>query len=337
MKSYYFIIFLLWTFLVISSKASTINQINDKYKIEGGGYKVWLSEVNGYNKTDPVNGYAGILGEPITSLRINGGKKYRVHLLGGKWLPPVTGNDQTEDVNGYAGMVNGQPIDAVVIGGGVEYTVHLLKGGWLAPVSGYNLTDSKHGYAGSLGEPIDAIMIKNRTYAVSYTDIAKDEDLCTIQGGSCINPNSCDGIVLTGLCPGNESIKCCLSGVRVNTNDNSVNTPTNNLQNNSNNHGKLIAFIILISVLAVIIVIAIFFYFRNVLFNYVDSNASFIVYTPNPNNNNNNNHLDNESLPTYHEVMNEETVGESSHIVLGSSSDHEKKHHHSQIIKKDFK
>jgi len=317
MKSYYLSIFFILTTFVITLKASTINQINDKYKIDGGGYKVWLDEVNGYNKTDPVNGYAGIIGEPITSLRVTGGKKYRVHVLGGKWLPPVTGNDQSEVENGYAGMLNGQSIDAVVIGGGVKYTVHLLGGDWLPPVSGYNLTDPKNGYAGIFGEPIDAIMVKNRTYAVSYTDMTIDTELCSIQGGTCMNPSSCGGILLTGLCPGGESNKCCIPNIeRIDLN--------NNLNSHSNNNSQNTAYVIIIIILSILIIIAVFFYFRNVIFKYKNSDSSLII--------NSSNIIIEDPLPTYHENINEDIVDESSNmIVLGPFDD--KKFGHSQIKK----
>jgi len=156
---------------VISAEANTKDQIDDKMIISDGGYKVWLKEVNRYDKNDPINGYAGIFGEPVTNIRISDGYVYRAHLLGqNMWLPKVSGNDKNDFSNGYSGTVNGNPIDAIVIGGGVEYAVHILGEDWLPPVTGYNLNDSKNGYAGIFGKPIDAIMVQNRIYAVSYTD-----------------------------------------------------------------------------------------------------------------------------------------------------------------------
>ena len=68
MKSIYLIIFFILIILVLTSKANIEGQINNKMSIRGGGYKTWLDEVNGYDKNDPVNRYAGIIGKSITSI-----------------------------------------------------------------------------------------------------------------------------------------------------------------------------------------------------------------------------------------------------------------------------
>ena len=132
------------------------------------GSKKWLPEVSGYNKNDDDNGYAGIMGKAITSLRVSGGKQYRVHVKGGNWLPAVTGNNKNDDNNGYAGTSKGSAIDAVAISGNINYAVHIKGGNWLPAVNGYNINDSNNGYAGIIGKTIDAIMIKGRKYATSY-------------------------------------------------------------------------------------------------------------------------------------------------------------------------
>ena len=132
--------------------------------------KTWLPQVSGYNKNDANNGYAGIFGKAITGLRVSGGNAYRVHIKGGKWLPSVSGNDANDGNNGYAGTLNGDDIDAVAISGGVQYAVHIKGGNWLPEVTGYNINDGNNGYAGIIGRPIDAIMIRGRTYATSYND-----------------------------------------------------------------------------------------------------------------------------------------------------------------------
>ena len=130
--------------------------------------KIWLPQVNGYNKNDANNGYAGILGKAITGLRVSGGKAYRVHIKGGKWLPSVSGNNANDGNNGYAGTIKGDDIDAVAISGGIKYAVHIKGGSWLPAVTGYNINDGNNGYAGIIGKTIDAIMINGRTYATSY-------------------------------------------------------------------------------------------------------------------------------------------------------------------------
>jgi hypothetical protein len=138
--------------------------------------KKWLSQVNGYNKNDAKNGYAGIFGKAITGLRVSGGNAYRVHIKGGKWLSAVTGNNANDGNNGYAGTINGDAIDAVAISSGNEYGVHIKGGNWLPAVKGYNINDGNNGYAGIIGKPIDAIMIKGRTYATSYNDNSPTPD-----------------------------------------------------------------------------------------------------------------------------------------------------------------
>ena len=56
----------------------------------------WLPEVDGYDASDSTNFYSGEFGETITALRVSGGKKYTVHVIGGGWLPYATGNDQND-------------------------------------------------------------------------------------------------------------------------------------------------------------------------------------------------------------------------------------------------
>ena len=126
----------------------------------------WLPQVTGYSTSDANNGYAGILGKPITALRVSGGKKYKVHLLNGGWLPYVTGNDQSDFENGYAG--NGKIIDGVCIVG-TKYRVHVKGGSWLPAVSKCDPSDLTNGMAGNIGSAIDAVMVKSRTYAVAYS------------------------------------------------------------------------------------------------------------------------------------------------------------------------
>jgi len=240
MKSFTLFKLFLLAIFVISVKANTKDQVNAKLPIAGGGFKVWLNEVKGYDKNDAAKGYAGILGEVVTSIRISGGTAYRVHLLNEKkWLGKIKANNQT-DPNGYAGAQNGKAIDAFVVGGGVEYAAHIKGGGWLDPVTGYNLTDPKNGYAGIFGKPIDAIMIKGRTYAVSYNDVSKATNKCAVEGGTCMNPKDCKGTVLTGLCPGGADNKCCVPEEPVN--DNATEGSTDPTIEDPSNASKLNAF-----------------------------------------------------------------------------------------------
>jgi len=152
MKSFILITFFILAICAIGSEAA----------------KTWLPAVTGYNKNDGNNGYAGIFNKPITGLRVSGNNYYRVHIKGKSWLPAVYGNNQNDHNNGYAGTSNGDIIDGVAIAGGVQYAVHIQGGQWLPAVNGYNINDGNNGYAGILGKPIDAIMIKGRSYATSY-------------------------------------------------------------------------------------------------------------------------------------------------------------------------
>ncbi len=240
MKSLSLVIYFVLAIFVITSETSTIDQIDEKKKIDNTSNKVWLKEVDGYDKNDRVNGYAGIIGKPITSIRVSGGSPYRVHILGKDWLSEVTENNQT-DPNGYAGFINGQSIDAFAIDGGVEYAAHILNGDWLPPVNEYDIKDFENGYAGNIGQAIDAIMIQGRTYAVSYTETNIDDSdgECTLQNGTCMNPSNCNGLVLNGLCPGGEDNKCCVPTIAENQNvANNTNTQAQDANNNLNNQNS---------------------------------------------------------------------------------------------------
>jgi len=71
MKSFYSILFFILSSFVITSKASTEAQYEAVMPIDGGSYKIWVKEVTGFDKNDPVNGYSGIIGTPITGLSVN--------------------------------------------------------------------------------------------------------------------------------------------------------------------------------------------------------------------------------------------------------------------------
>jgi len=315
MKSFCLILFFILIIFVITTKANTKNQIVKKYAIESGGYKAWLKEVSGYDKLDHANGYAGVYGEPITSLRMDGGQKYRVHLLNRrKWLGKVNGNDDYEYINGYAGTVNGEPIDAVVIGGNVEYAAHVLGGGWLPPVSGYNLSDSINGYAGNIGHAIDAIMIKGRTYATSFfyidsttttstanTTISKDVE-CISQKGTCMNPVDCvDGIVLNKLCSGDDNNKCCIPNIYLNN------------SNTSNAFDALSITVIII--FSLIILVIILYYCCKYYKKWIKENVSFTIE----------NHPslvkdDKNSQSNYYDIVDAQVVEDEQNLIINPST-----------------
>lgn len=145
--------------------------------IKSEAKKGWLPDVSDYNRFNAETGYAGIFNIPVTGLKVSGGCNYQVHLLNrGEWLPEVNGNNIDNHDNGYAGTVRGDVIDGVAISCNVEYAVHIQGGNWLPSVNKHDIGDDENGYAGILGKPIDAVMIKGRTYATSYNDGASDDN-----------------------------------------------------------------------------------------------------------------------------------------------------------------
>jgi len=250
MKSFNLIIFYIFVIFVISSEASVIKtekDIDAELSFNNGNnYKVWLREVKGYNENDASEGYAGIFGEPVTSIRISGEQDYTVRLLDNElWFAKVNGSSlNIYDVNGYAGRVNGSPIDGIVIAANVEYRVHIEGGGWLDPVKGdpsdldglhfvnekgkeNNLVNfnPKH-FAGKAGKAIDAVMIKGRTYATSFTSDHK----CTDRKGDCMGDVCC--IQNTDVNNTNNNVE---NGTNNNTNNNVENGTNNNTNNNVEN------------------------------------------------------------------------------------------------------
>jgi len=334
MKSFYLILFFILASFVIISKASTELQISDEMPIQGGGYKIWVDEVTGFNKDDPNNGYAGVLGKPITSLRVSGDKQYRIHRKAvADWLSPVTGNDQFDYTNGYAGSLNGENIDGIIITGNVSYAVHVIGEGWLPAVKGDNINDFDN-YAGIFGKSIDAIMIENRRYATSYYSKDKisnkisnnisvntsNDDSCTAKGGTCMNPSNCSGTVASGLCQGDTN-KCCIPNA-------------SDLNNSGSINPLYIIVIILLVILFILIILSIYFVLSkkwikrsitSTLNNLPSQNNNNDNGNSNNNNNNDNNNNNEDEPPSYFDVVNETSQG--SIIIYSSSS--------SSIIKKN--
>jgi len=129
-------------------------------KLSQNSYQEWTPEASGYSKN---NGYAGIFGKPITSIRVSGNKEYTVRLLGRGWLSPVTGNNIHDLDNGFSG-IEGIEIDGIAIEG-AKYRVHIMGEDWLDEVTEY---DRNNPNCGISGKPIDAVMIKGRTYSTAY-------------------------------------------------------------------------------------------------------------------------------------------------------------------------
>lgn len=147
--------------------------VNEANKIIGGNgeaaqtnvscaYQVftdqWLPNVTGSNENDHDNGYAGILGAPISGFVASAygtDLTYKVHNINGEWLPEVKNRDD------FAGIL-GRPIDGVMIRSEktlIHYKVHTTEDGWLPAVTGYSESDHDNGYAGILGHTVDGIIL----------------------------------------------------------------------------------------------------------------------------------------------------------------------------------
>ena len=123
------------------------------------GYR-WLPFVSGFNENaDKVK--AGVLDKPIVGVRIAGGIKFMVHLLGKNYWE--------DEVIGTAGDLK-TPIDGIAIKG-KEYKAY-TKSHWQPLVAEYNIDESYPypGYAGILTNPISGLMIKDCTYTVAILD-----------------------------------------------------------------------------------------------------------------------------------------------------------------------
>ena len=123
----------------------------------------WLGEITDM-QNDNDNGYAGIIGQPISLIRIKSPIeiRYRVRTQG-RWLPWVNGYNINDFNNGYAG-INGSPIDAIQIDSidksyKIVYRVSTLNGPYLPFVQNYNEVNGD-GYAGVFTKNIDRIQIK---------------------------------------------------------------------------------------------------------------------------------------------------------------------------------
>ena len=121
----------------------------------------WLPEMVGTHDTGgSSDDYAGIIGEPICWLAIDGVKKYRVFSWDGGWLPWVYNYDNKDLEYGCAG--DGSPIIGVQIrDDSAKHAVHILNGDWYPDMIGEKDTGgTSDPFAGDLANPIDAIRIE---------------------------------------------------------------------------------------------------------------------------------------------------------------------------------
>ena len=148
----------------INNQSPVTNKIDVKYQVYADGK--WWGDIVNYNDVNS-NGYAGVIGKPISGLRGNtvgtvesaGHLQYRVHQKGGNWLGWITDRQKDKCGDDFAGNL-GKPIDGVQIKstkGTAVYRVHVKGGNWLSWVS--KVDDTANGYAGIYGKEIDAIQV----------------------------------------------------------------------------------------------------------------------------------------------------------------------------------
>lgn len=120
----------------------------------------WQGDMIGKSDTTGTDDdYAGVMGQPIRYIAIEGVGDYQVHDKGGGWWPCVSKYDLGDEENGMAGA--GNPIDALRIADpSVCYQSHNLGGGWNPVMRGLKDTGgSSDDFAGEMGVAMDAVRI----------------------------------------------------------------------------------------------------------------------------------------------------------------------------------
>lgn len=127
------------------------------------GTDEWQGDVIGRTDTTGAgDDYAGVYGEKVLYIAIDGVGNYQVHPLGhdeDNWLPFVNRYDLNDEEYGMAG--DGRPIDGLrITDPSVSYQVHTIDGRWHEVMHGTSDT-SEYGedYAGVYGLAIDAVRV----------------------------------------------------------------------------------------------------------------------------------------------------------------------------------
>lgn len=130
---------------------------NIRYCVNSG---IWLPEMIGlYDTSGSGDDYAGIMGNALRYIAIEGVGDYRVCTQASGWLPWVNGYNPNDLEYGCAG--DGSPIIALEIpNSSVKYWLHNLGGGWNDAMIGNRDTGgSSDTYAGAM-VPADAVSIE---------------------------------------------------------------------------------------------------------------------------------------------------------------------------------
>jgi len=131
------------------------------------------------------------------------------------------------------------------------------------------------------------------------------DEICKSKGGTCMNPNSCNGgRVEDGLCPGTNLNKCCILD-----NPNISNTtPIPGIQDNKDfqdiNTNNTLLYVIIIILSALIVIIIIMYIAFTISKKWITRSISTSMKNIPTLNNNNNNRV--EQPPNYFDVVNDE-------------------------------
>lgn len=120
----------------------------------------WQGDMIGKSDTTGTDDdYAGVMGQPIRYIAIEGVGDYQVHDKGGRWWLCVNRYDLGDEENGMAGA--GNVIDALRIADpSVCYQSHNMGGDWNPVMRGLLDTGgSSDDFAGEMGVAIDAVRI----------------------------------------------------------------------------------------------------------------------------------------------------------------------------------
>lgn len=120
----------------------------------------WQGDLIGCeDTTGSGDDYAGVFGQPMLYVAIEGAGEYQAHTKNGQWWPMVDHYDLDDEENGMAG--DGSPMDAVrITDPTVFYQTHNMGGDWNDVMQGTNDTGgSSDDFAGEYGVAQDAIRV----------------------------------------------------------------------------------------------------------------------------------------------------------------------------------
>lgn len=151
-----------WNCVLRYTGSSDYSGPSDGGSSGGGGSRIeWQGDMIGlHDTTDCGDDYAGVPGQAICNIAIEGVGEYQVSdIRHGDFWPKVDHYDLNDPENGYAG--DDQPIDRLrIFDPTVKYQLHELGGDWHAVMQGTNDTGgSSDDFAGEAGVQHDLLRI----------------------------------------------------------------------------------------------------------------------------------------------------------------------------------